>query len=90
MMGEWKLFLVGMMSAGILLIKRGMKMVRGTKQMEAESGTQRGKGRKGGPSNAGPGGNCLCPKCNYAEPHMPGEPCKSKKCPKCGTLMIRE
>ncbi len=48
-----------------------------------------GRGRMGGPSAAGPGGNCVCPKCGYQEPHMVGQPCNAKTCPKCGTQMTR-
>lgn len=48
-----------------------------------------GRGR-GGDFAAGPGGNCVCPKCGEKEPHQVGIPCYEKKCPKCGTEMIRE
>jgi hypothetical protein len=47
-------------------------------------------GKMGGPFAAGPGGNCVCPKCGYKEPHVRGLPCNQKKCPKCGTQMTRE
>ncbi len=47
-----------------------------------------GRGRMGGFA-AGPGGVCKCPKCNYQEPQVRGIPCTSKKCPKCGSNMIR-
>lgn len=49
-----------------------------------------GGGRMGGPKAAGPGGNCLCPKCGHREPHVAGQPCTEQTCPKCGTRMIRE
>jgi len=49
-----------------------------------------GRGRMGGPLAAGVGGACLCPKCGHREPHEAGGPCMQKKCPKCGTAMIRE
>ncbi len=49
-----------------------------------------GRGRMGGPKAAGPGGNCVCPKCDYKEPQVRGQPCMNKKCPKCGTKMRRE
>jgi len=48
-----------------------------------------GRGRMGGPFAAGPEGLCVCPKCGYKEPHKIGVPCYNKKCPKCGTKMIR-
>ncbi len=49
----------------------------------------RGQGRGFGP---GVGGYCVCtnPKCNYRQPHQPGQPCFQLKCPKCGSPMIRE
>jgi hypothetical protein len=48
-----------------------------------------GRGRMGG-FGAGPGGNCVCPKCGHREPQIRGQPCMNKKCPECGTLMTRE
>jgi hypothetical protein len=58
------------------------------------SGTGQGRGqggnRMGGPRAAGVGGHCLCPQCGHSEPHGRGVPCMQKKCPKCGTAMIRE
>jgi len=38
----------------------------------------------------GPGGYCVCPKCNYRVKHERGVPCASLKCPKCGINLIRE
>ncbi len=35
-------------------------------------------------------GFCICPKCNERVPHRPGVPCKVERCPKCGTIMMRE
>jgi len=49
-----------------------------------------GRGRMGGPYAAGPGGNCVCPKCGTKSAKKIGVPCTSQKCPKCGTLMTRE
>ena len=51
-------------------------------------GFGRGRGRMGG-FGAGPGGICVCPKCGHKEPQVRGQPCMSKKCPECGTLMTR-
>lgn len=48
----------------------------------------RGGGR-GGRFNAGPDGECLCPKCGERIPHQPGTPCTAAKCPKCQNTMIR-
>jgi uncharacterized paraquat-inducible protein A len=49
-----------------------------------------GKGQNGGPYAAGPGGNCICPKCGYTEPHTAGVPCSQKQCPKCQTQLTRQ
>jgi hypothetical protein len=54
-------------------------------------GRGRGGGRFGGDrSGLGPNGNCVCPSCGYKMPKQPGVPCNQVKCPKCGTVMIRE
>lgn len=50
---------------------------------------QGGGGRMGGPAAAGPGGDCVCPKCGHRVPHQRGLPCFSRKCPQCGTRMAR-
>ena len=47
-------------------------------------------GGRGGRFNAGPDGNCVCPKCGEKVPHRSGFPCTSVKCTKCDSLMIRE
>ncbi len=52
-------------------------------------GRGQGQGRNGGPFAAGPGGQCVCPRCGAAIPHTAGQPCNQTKCPKCGTQMIR-
>jgi len=53
--------------------------------------TQEERGRFGrGRGRAGPGGFCVCPKCGHKEPHMTGEPCYTKKCPKCDSALARE
>jgi len=47
-------------------------------------------GRMGrGMGFGGPAMDCVCPGCGHKEQKIRGEPCISKKCPKCGTLMIR-
>jgi hypothetical protein len=54
-------------------------------------GQGRGRGRGGGTSaSSGPGGNCLCPSCGHKLPHVAGERCLDRLCPKCGTKMTRE
>ena len=53
----------------------------------AGQGGERGGGDKPG---SGPGGNCICPKCGHREPHVAGQRCLDRACPKCGTKMTRE
>jgi len=53
-------------------------------------GQGQGRGRMGGRYAAGPGGNCVCPNCGHKEPHVAGQPCTDRKCPECGTMMVRE
>jgi hypothetical protein len=50
---------------------------------------QSGRGRGGG-YFAGPGGNCVCPKCGAKITHELGTPCYEQHCPKCGEVMTRE
>jgi len=38
----------------------------------------------------GSGGHCVCPKCGERVPHRSGVPCREERCPKCGTVMLRE
>ena len=52
-------------------------------------GQGRGRGRMGGQFAAGPGGVCVCTKCNYETAHVRGQPCNQRKCPKCGSPMTR-
>jgi hypothetical protein len=54
-------------------------------------GGQGGGGQGGGNKpGSGPGGNCVCPSCGHKEPHVAGQRCIDRVCPKCGTKMIRE
>ena len=48
-----------------------------------------GRGRQSGEQAAGPGGECVCPKCGYKTTHQVGVPCYQKSCPKCGAKMSR-
>ena len=49
----------------------------------------RRQGRQGGLS-AGPGGQCICPRCGKALPHQQGTPCYQVVCPDCELPMMRE
>jgi predicted Fe-Mo cluster-binding NifX family protein len=53
-------------------------------------GPRGGGGRMGGPKAGGPSGFCVCTQCGYKESHERGVPCSEKKCPNCGSAMIRE
>jgi len=62
--------------------------------MGAGGGQGRGQGgrragRGGGPLAAGKNGYCVCPQCGQKETHR-GAPCFERKCPTCGTAMIRQ
>ena len=35
-------------------------------------------------------GRIVCTKCGHREPHERGVPCMQKKCPQCGSTLIRE
>ena len=61
------------------------------KMIQSQGGYRRGFGGRGrmGGVGAGPEGICRCPNCGYEEPKVRGVPCSTKKCPKCGTVMIR-
>ena len=49
------------------------------------------RGRFGlfGGRGLGPGGECYCPSCGYTEPHVAGQPCMFKTCPRCGGRLVR-
>ncbi len=38
----------------------------------------------------GPEGYCICTKCGYKKEHTKGIPCREERCPKCGSVMVRE
>jgi len=38
----------------------------------------------------GPMGDCICPKCGATLPHIKGTPCRDRRCPECGSVMVRE
>jgi len=49
--------------------------------MSAATGTGGGRGA---------GGTCICVSCGHREPHRPGSPCRTARCPRCGKAMLRE
>jgi hypothetical protein len=74
----------------ILIIGPGGGFRRGPRMMGGPGPEMAGKGRMiGTRPGAGPGGVCICPECDYTEPHEVGVPCYSKKCPKCGIPLVR-
>ncbi len=48
---------------------------------------QRGRGGKGFRNKTE---NCICPKCDFKIPHIPGNPCHSNLCPNCNIRLIKE
>ena len=38
----------------------------------------------------GPGGDCICPRCDTKVPHNRGIPCQDRRCLKCGAKLLRE
>jgi len=85
----------GLINAKAIKIQGGnFKMVRGRspglgRRQRAGMGRAQGRGRMGGFA-AGPGGQCVCPKCGTKATHKIGIPCIQQKCPKCGSKMTRE
>jgi len=53
-------------------------------------GGRRGGGRMGGQYAAGPGGDCVCPKCGKKVTHALGQPCTQLTCPDCGVTLVRK
>lgn len=66
--------------------ERGKDANKSSKERRRDQGRRR---TGGGPSEAGHGGTCICPKCGHREPHERNEPCFMRICPKCGTIMTR-
>lgn len=71
------------------MFDRSLRGGRG--QGRGGGGQGKGQGMGGGTKpGAGPAGNCVCPKCGYKTEHLVGERCVDRKCPKCGTQMVRD
>ncbi len=71
------------------VMPRGFGMGAGRGGGRRRQGGGPGPGRMGGPSAAGPGGFCVCPKCGEKTPHAAGQSCLQMLCPKCGQPMIQ-
>ncbi len=54
-------------------------------------GMRLGKGRcvMGDATGGESGFTCICPNCPHSEPHERGVPCSRKKCPVCGSALVR-
>ena len=78
--------------ANALINGQAIKIQGGNFEMVQPRGMGRsgGGGRMGGGFAAGPGGNCVCPKCGHKSQHPIGTPCYQMKCPKCSSPMTRE
>ena len=61
----------------------------GTGRGAGMGGSRRGS-MGGSRAGAGPGGECMCPKCKTTVAHEAGTPCYFVKCPKCGSPMVRK
>jgi len=77
--------------ADALVNGKAIKIEGGVYKMAISRGFGRGAGGRGrmGGTAAGPGGECVCPKCKTRASHKIGIPCYEQKCPKCGSAMTR-
>ena len=67
---------------------RGSKKERG--RFSQDRGMRRGQEGSGRKGFAGPDDYCLCPACGEKATHQRGVTCRSMRCPKCNTNMIRK
>lgn len=76
-------------------------MPRGDGTGPMGAGPETGRGRGARPGRWGSGGmgmgmgmggdgDCFCPSCGNVVPYQVGTPCYNIKCPKCGTMMVRQ
>ncbi len=83
--------------ADALINGKAIKIQGGNYKMVQPTGRGLGMGRGRGTSGrgrmsgfaAGPGGDCVCPKCGAKASHQIGIPCYNQKCPKCQSPMTR-
>ncbi|MFH1501246.1 MAG: DUF134 domain-containing protein [archaeon] len=75
--------------ADSVINSKSIRIQGGIFKMAAQRGRGLGGGRMGRFA-AGPGGNCICPKCGHKSVHKIGTPCYQQKCPKCQSTMVRE
>lgn len=55
------------------------------------AGGSKGRGGAGGGFGfSNRDGICRCPNCGEKVAHIRAQPCAQRKCPKCGTLMVRD
>ncbi len=71
---------------------KAIKIKGGDFEMVQPRGVGLGRGMRRGQKRgitAGPGGDCICPKCKYKISHNVGVPCSQETCPRCGAKMTR-
>lgn len=51
---------------------------------------RKGEPKKGAKFVSGPGGICICPRCETSKVRSKNRPCTEEICPECGAKMIME